>query len=166
LGHREALRQAKAFALWAMTTVMNAAPATARSGSRKNAQLREAGQEGQATRHPRASRRKGAAGSGPHATVGQPPQATSARVFPVTREDLVGLDAGDDIGPIRVIVEHVILDFVVVLESKIAVRALVDDEAVRRDSILGSRRLLRQRRRSQIIGQRSACDGTKVRDAR
>ena len=53
--------------------------------------------------------------------------------------DLVGLDAGDDIGPIRVIVQHVILDLVVVLEAEIAVRALVDDDVVRHDSLVASK---------------------------
>jgi hypothetical protein len=67
----------------------------------------------------------------------------------------VRLDAGDDIGAIRVIVKDVILDLVVVLEAQIAIGALVDQNLVRHDLVVAPRRPTIQRRRSPADRLRS-----------
>jgi hypothetical protein len=54
--------------------------------------------------------------------------------------DLVRLDRRDDVGALGVVVEHVVLDLVVILEAKIAIRALMDDDLVRHVFVLAPSR--------------------------
>jgi hypothetical protein len=67
----------------------------------------------------------------------------------------VRLDAGDDIGAIRVVVQDVILDLVVVLEAQIAIGALMGHDLVRHDLVVAPRRPTVQRRRSPRDRDRS-----------
>jgi hypothetical protein len=64
---------------------------------------------------------------------------------------LVGFDAGNHVRPVGVIAEHVVLDLVVVLEAKVAVRTLVDDGIVRHGSVVARHHPTVRRRRSSAV---------------
>jgi hypothetical protein len=66
---------------------------------------------------------------------------------------LVGFGAGDHVRPVGVVEEHVVLDLVVVLEAKVAVRAMVDDGIVRHVSVVARQHSTVRRRRSSAVNR-------------